>query len=244
MSSSVAPIALPPQVATFLKWQEATTGRDKVLRLVAYFSKYVIQVMKQQNLSPDWQKRLASGASSIGVTRKAIRFFRAVEYLQELLKALSVKDDVERYLSLWKSFWLTVWMVCDHIQWLQKVGYLKLVDLKKIDEYHSKGWFFGLLAGFIIAAYKFKLALDENKAARAQLNQSLNDPAKLVAANKLLKAGDEKRNKQIMAMVKNGVDIIIPSARLGWLPVSDGTVGLAGTVTSIIGIVDTWPKSK
>jgi hypothetical protein len=92
--------------------------------------------------------------------------------------------------------------VCDHIQWLQKVGYLKLVDLKKFDEYHSKGWFFGLAAGFLIAAYKFKQALDENKAARAQLNQSLNDPAKLVAANKLLKAGDEKRNKQIMAMVR------------------------------------------
>jgi hypothetical protein len=83
-----------------------------VLRLIAYFSKYVIQVMKQHNLSPDWQKRLASGASSLGVTRKAIRFFRAVEYLQEFLKALSVKDDVERYLALWKSFWLTVWMVC------------------------------------------------------------------------------------------------------------------------------------
>lgn len=29
--------------------------------------------------------------------------------------------------------------------------------------YHSKGWFFGLLAGFIIAAYKFKAAVDENK---------------------------------------------------------------------------------
>jgi hypothetical protein len=42
--------------------------------------------------------------------------------------------------------------------------------------------------------------------------------------------------------VKNGVDIIIPSARLGWLPVSDGTVGLAGTVTSVIGIVDTYVK--
>jgi len=96
--------------------------------------------------------------------------------------------------------------VCDHIQWLQKVGYLKLVDLKKFDEYHSKGWFFGLAAGFLIAAYKFKQALDENKAARAQLNQSLNDPAKLVAANKLLKAGDEKRNKQIMAMVRGTHD--------------------------------------
>jgi hypothetical protein len=118
------------------------------------------------------------------------------------------------------------------------------------------------------------------------LSQSLNDPVKVAAANKLLKSGDEsvaqmthdtrrtstarnvvpcavmhsrshslcayvfsfsfsrKRNKQLMGMLKNGVDIIIPSARLGWLPVSDGTVGLAGTITSVIGIVDTWPASK
>jgi hypothetical protein len=189
--------------------------------------------------------------------------------MQEFLKALTVKDDAERYLSLFKSFWLAVWMAMDHIQWLQKVGYLKLVDLKKVDEWHSKGWFFGLMAGFIIAAYKLRAVLEENKAARAQLN----DPSKLAAANKLLKAGDEKRNKQIMAMVKNGVDLVvrsctdwmeeglrvlhsdncvllavlcfqIPAARLGWLPVSDGTVGLAGTITSCIGIYDTWPAAK
>lgn len=170
-----------------------------------------------------------------------IRFFRALEYVNEFLKALTIKDDVEKYLSLWKAFWLAVWMGMDHIQWLQKAGYLKLADLKRIDEYHSKGWFFGLLAGFIIAAYKFKQAVDENKLARAQLSQSLSDPAKVAAANKSLKAGDEKRNKQMMAMVKNGVDIIIPSARLGWLPVSDGTVGIAGTITSVIGIYDSWP---
>lgn len=244
MSKSIVPASLPQPVLTFLKWQEATTGRDKVLRLVAYFTKYVVHTMKQNAISPDWQKRLASGASQIGTTRKLIRFFRAVEYFNEFLKALAIKDDVEKYLSLWKAFWLAVWMMCDHVQWLQKAGYLKLVDLKKIDEYHSKGWFFGLAAGFIIAAYKFKQAVDENKLARAQLNQNLSDPAKVAAATKQLKSGDDKRNKQLMSMVKNGVDILIPSARLGWLPISDGTVGLAGTVTSVIGIVDTWPKSK
>lgn len=241
---SILPAALPQPILTFLKWQEATTGRDKVLRLVAYFTKYAVHAMKQNAISPDWQKRLASGASQIGSARKLIRFFRAVEYFNEFLKSLTIKDDVERYLSLWKAFWLAVWMVCDHIQWLQKAGYLKLVDLKKFDEYHSKGWFFGLLAGFIISAYKFKAAVEENKTARAQLSQSLNDPAKVAAANKQLKAGDEKRNKQLMGMVKSGVDIMIPASRLGWLPISDGTVGLAGTVTSIIGIHDTWPKSK
>jgi len=43
-----------------------------VLRAVqiAYFSKYAVYMMKQHDISPDWQKRLASGASSIGTTRK------------------------------------------------------------------------------------------------------------------------------------------------------------------------------
>jgi len=54
--------------------------------------------------------------------------------VQEFLKSLTVKDDVERYLGLFKAFWLAVWMSMDHIQWLQKAGYLKLADLKKIDE--------------------------------------------------------------------------------------------------------------
>lgn len=59
--------------------------------------------------------------------------------MNEFLKALTVKDDVEKYLSLWKAFWLTIWMCMDHIQWLQKAGYLKLVDLKKIDGEAQRG---------------------------------------------------------------------------------------------------------
>ena len=64
----------------------------------------------------------------------ALPLCRSCRYVQEFLKSLTVKDDVERYLGLFKAFWLAVWMSMDHIQWLQKAGYLKLADLKKIDE--------------------------------------------------------------------------------------------------------------
>jgi len=245
-SKSIVPTSLPPVALTFLKWQEATTGRDKVLRFIAYFSKYVIHVMQAQEISPDWQKRLKSGASNIGTTRKLIRFFRMFEYLNELLKCQTIKDDAERYLAYWKSFWLAVWMGMDHIQWLNKVGYIKVAseNLKKVDEYHSKGWLFGLVAGFIIAAYKFKQALDELKVARSQLQGAVSDPTKLASVNAKLKSAEAKRNKQLMGMIKSGTDSIIPAARLGWLPVSDGVVGVAGTITSVIGIYDTWPGNK
>lgn len=51
----------------------------------------------------------------------------------------------------------------------------------------------------------------------------------------LLVSLDAARSKNIQGLVKNGIDIIIPSARLGWLPVSDGntkTARMAPTVSS------------
>ena len=53
-----------------------------------------------------------------------------------------------------------------------------------------------------------------------------------------------KKQKLYQALLKNGVDMVIPAARLEWLPVSDAVVGVAGTITSIIGIRDSWPTAK
>lgn len=240
------PITLPTPVLTFLKWLELTQGRDKVYRFVAYFSKFVVQTMKDNGISPDWASRIAKGASSIGTTRKLLRFFRAVEYTNEFLKGFSLKDDFERYATLFKSASLGVWMGADHIQWLNKAGYLKLESTKSIDELHSKAWFWGLLAGVLICLYKLRKVLENYKQTKELLSiaQSSQNGEQVKETNKKLVSLDAERNKQIQGIVKNGVDLVIPCARLGWLPVSDGTVGLAGTVTSVIGIIDTWPKSK
>jgi len=202
--------------------------------------------MKDNGISPDWQSRLSKGGSSIGQTRKLLRFFRAIEYSNEFLKAFSVKDDLERFLSLFKAASLGVWMVADHIQWLQKAGYLKLESLKSIDEIHSKGWFWGLLAGVIISLYKLRNILENYNKAKEALAaaESSQNSIGIAENNKKLAQYDADRNKQLQSLLKNGVDLVIPSARLGWLPVSDGTVGLAGTVTSVIGIYDTWPGKK
>ena len=42
----------------------------------------------------------------------------------------------------------------------------------------------------------------------------------------------KKEAKVAKGLIKNTTDLIIPAARLGWLNVSDGIVGLAGTITS------------
>lgn len=242
-SSTAVVLSLPTPVLTFLKWLELTTGRDKVYRFVAYFSKFVVQQMKQNNISPDWQERLTKGGSTIGQTRKLIRFFRSLEYLQEFLKSIQLRDDTEKYISMFKNLSLGIWMAADHAQWLHKAGYLKLNDsIKRIDEIHSKSWFWGLAAGILLCAYKMKLIADEQNNVQDQLRSTGGNVS--AASNKQLAALEDKRNKQIQGIIKNSIDIVIPAARLNWLPVSDGTVGLAGTITSIIGMYDTWPASK
>jgi len=237
-------MSLPKPVLTFLKWLEITQGRDKLLRFVAYFSKFVVQVMKDNGISPDWQQRLSKGGSAIGQTRKLIRFFRAIEYTNEFLKSFSIKDDFERYVSLFKAASLGAWMIADHIQWLQKAGYLKLTNMKSIDETHSKAWLYGLAAGAVLAIYKLRLVLEEYRIHKETLRtaETSNNKEGISAAQRSIASLDSKRNKQVMSLIKNSVDMVIPAARLSWLPVSDGTVGLAGTVTSIIGAYDTWPS--
>jgi len=235
----VVPTSLGKNTETFLKWLELTQGRDKLYRLVAYSTKWIVPLLMLQGVDKDVTDRLNKGASAIGLTRKLIRFFRGVEYVNEGLKSLAIKDDVERYLSIAKNSFLCVWMICDHIQWLNKVGYLKLGETKKIDELHSKAWLFGLMAGLVIAAYKFNLAVAELKNAESaaqQAGQPIDSKKKQDIAI--------KRQKATMAIVKNSVDSVIPAQRLQWLPISDLWAGVAGTITSIIGIQDTWPASK
>jgi hypothetical protein len=82
--------------------------------------------------------------------------------------------------------------------------------------------------------------MEESTQLSKQLNSSTVESKEQQAkTNKQLASLEEKRAKQIQGIVKNGIDLIIPSARLGWIPVSDGTVGLAGAITSIIGMIDT-----
>ncbi|KAI8913629.1 peroxisomal biogenesis factor 11 [Gorgonomyces haynaldii] len=153
-----------------------------------------------------------------------MRMFRSLQFIQDFLVGLGVADPIEKGLSLFKAFSLAVWMIVDHLQWMHKVGYIKLEAEKRLSEIHSKAWFFGLLSGVVLSGYKLQ----------ALYKKKTDDKKKF----------EEKQFKLTQGIVKNSVDLVIPMARLKWVDASDGVVGLAGTVTSVIGILDTWPKKK
>jgi peroxin-11B len=209
-------MSLPEPVPRFLKWLKKTEGRDKLYRLVAYGSKIPIHLLKTNGGDKDLIDRLSKGAKSVGQTRKLMRMFRSLEFIQDLLKAVQVKDPISRVLTVLKSTSLAIWMLVDHYQWMGKAGYLKLENEKRLAQIHSKAWFYGLLAGLLNEAYKLHLSVNSEK------------------------RDSEKEFQTKKKLAKSGLDIIVPMQRLEWLNVSDGWVGFCGTLTSLMGIYDTF----
>ena len=201
--------SLPVQVLRFLAWLKKTEGRDKLYRLVAYGSKIPIHYLKTNGGDKELIARLSSGAKSVGTSRKLMRMFRSLEFLQDLLKSFSTKDLISQYLQMIKSTFLAIWMLLDHYQWLGKAGYVKIQNDKLLATYHSKAWFIGLFAGICGEGYKFSKS-----------------------ENKNMKSGKK--------LIKSSLDIVVPIARLEWLPINDGIVGVCGTITSLMGIYDTF----
>lgn len=53
---------------------------------------------------------------------------------------------------------------------------------------------------------------------------------------------DGEMKKYTKDALQDLIDLIIPLSMLGWINVSPGTVGLAGTITSIMGATSLFPK--
>ena len=58
-------------------------------------------------------------------------------------------------------------------------------------------------------------------------------------------ADDENRERNTinLQLIADLCDLTIPSAALGYTNLDDGIVGLAGTVSSLIGLWSTWKKT-
>jgi peroxin-11B len=52
-----------------------------------------------------------------------------------------------------------------------------------------------------------------------------------------------ENNAVKVQLISDLCDLAIPIAALGWLDLDEGIVGLAGTVSSLIGVYGVWKKT-
>lgn len=54
---------------------------------------------------------------------------------------------------------------------------------------------------------------------------------------------NRERNTTNLQLISDLCDLTVPAAALGYADLDDGIVGLAGTVSSLIGVWSTWKKT-
>ena len=146
--------------------------------------------------------------------------------------ALSERDPVVRIGSTIKCTGYGTWLVLDMIQWLNIVG---VINMEKktiigINQLAPRLWLLGIASGAVVNLHRLNVFLRSKRKAKT------SDPDPDVSVELAI----EKHSRDA---IQDTIDLLIPLSIIGWLPLSQGQIGLAGSITSLMGAYSIYPEN-
>ncbi|KAI7861485.1 peroxisomal biogenesis factor 11 [Spinellus fusiger] len=232
------------QVETFNRFLATTAGREKACRLVQYFARFYVFYLLRTNGPQAAVQRWSELKSHLGNARKFFRLMKPVEFAHTGIKSLSIKDETIRAGTFVKQFGYFFYYGSEALALANTINFYKIDSIKDITRFGTKCWLVGLTASLLTGLYKFKqLSL------RARMLQKSRDAS--VTKEQSTQASDLQADKKTLArdvyairyqFLQDSLDILIPLGGLGYLPLDDGVLGLAGMATSLLAMNTQWKK--
>ncbi|KAI9207561.1 peroxisomal biogenesis factor 11 [Polychytrium aggregatum] len=217
-----------------IKFLSTSVGRDRLNRFIQYLANFLAWYLANGKGENDLVSRLAKLSLAVGQTRKLMRVGRQLEFVMTIAKSKGIKDDLLRYVAILKNLSLFGWLSHDMFQWAHSVGIVKLSNIKQITERGMKCWLTALCVSFIGGLYRLQI----NSIRLTQEHK----------AEKMGKEGGEKnvkllqseRNRILLALLQDGLDMLLPGSALQYTTLNRGVVSAAGITTSLIGGYLQW----
>lgn len=234
-----------------IKLTAQSNGRDKIFRTVQYGSKLVGWYLKEKLQDKDITiEKLKKLEASLSMARKLLRFGKSLDFIQGALKTIQHPDTVIRLTVTLSKLAQAVYLIFDHITYANTVGLIS-VDKKKYSEISARFWLFSLMLNLIRNFYEvWQIILQEIKIQESQVQKGDYMNGESIHKNKtkttqrgilvLAKKCMVNNKPEMLDLVKNLCDLVLPMSTLGQINTSQGTQGLLGLVSSIIGIVTLW----
>ncbi|ETN39563.1 uncharacterized protein HMPREF1541_05789 [Cyphellophora europaea CBS 101466] len=228
-----------PAVAHYLRYVATTVGRDKVLRTIQYFSRFYAWYLYRTNNPERLIQPWATVKTQFALTRKILRIGKFVEHLRaasEIYDA-SIKansgDKVTQYLQLLRQVGYTGYMFFDMLTVPDALGVKKYESAKRLQATAYRMWLFGLISSASAGLYAhYKLQ------ARVKATDEKDAEGKV---ERLTLAKQQKVTN--IQLVSDLCDLTVPSTFLGYTNLDDGLIGLAGTLSSLLGVYGAWQKT-
>lgn len=231
-----------PVYTHLLKYANSTEGREKLLRFLQYFIRFLRSLKFQSVISPQFGALLSSLQATFALSRKPLRALKPLNHLKSLSICISdqLSDPILRYSEALKQVGFFLFFTLDTVQWLkilgllggkgvnEKYGNFKIV--KNANTYAAGMWCVALIGGLIKNFRQFQILLMRHV---NNCEKSKSQDIPYMSVHKL------KRD-----FLKNLMDFTIAVNLYKNYGIDDGIIGGFGVITSIMGIQDIWNSSK
>ncbi|KAK4896934.1 Peroxisomal membrane protein PMP27 [Elasticomyces elasticus] len=227
-----------PVVSHYNRFVATTVGRDKTLRTIQYFSRFLAWYTYRTNSPAATVAFFEAIKKNFGSVRKAMRLGKFVEHFKAAAVASDAKsgsiDPVVKYLAVGRQLGYAFYMMLDNLAYFDQCGIKKFEGAARMQREASRAWLVGLSCNIAAGTYQLY-----NLRVAARKQRDSQDAEKAVEAKKLER---DQRATQLQ-LISDICDSIVPSAALGLVNFDDGIVGLAGTTSSLIGLFAAWQKT-
>jgi len=224
-----------PTVAHYLRYVATTVGRDKLLRTLQYFSRFYAWYLFRTNNPASAIAPFEAIKKQFGLSRKLMRVGKNVEHFKAAAQIADDKsaDPVLKYLGIGRQLGYATYLTMDSITYLDAAGIRPSAGAKRLQKEAYKAWLAGLLCNALAGVYTLYKLREQEKGIDKKDGEAVVEGKKI----------EKQRQVTNLQLVSDLCDLTVPTAALGYANLDDGIVGLAGTVSSLIGVWATWQKT-
>ncbi|KAL4971295.1 peroxisomal biogenesis factor 11 [Aspergillus desertorum] len=225
-----------PALAHYLRFTATTVGRDKLLRTLQYFSRFYAWYLYRTNQPQTAIAPYNAVKKQFGTTRKILRIGKFVEHLKAAALAADNKgpvDPVLRYLAIGRQLGYAGYLSLDTVTVVDAIGFRKLANVKRLQDSAYRAWFSGLACSVLAGVYTLWRLNEKQK------TLDLKEGEGVVEAKKL----EKERSAARIQLISDLCDLTVPVSAIGLANLDDGLVGIAGTISSLIGVWSQWRKT-
>ena len=218
-----------------------------------YFSRFLAWYLYRTNHPASTVAIPETIKKQFSSVRKAIRIGKFVEHLKAAAIASDSKtlDPVLKYLAVGRQLGYAVYLSLDTLCYVDQSGIYKLKQGARLQREAYRAWFVGLVCNIAAGGYTL---WNMREVARRQ--EASGDAEKVVEQKRLEKyvnvhgldgvsganSVDRERGAAQLQLLSDVCDITIPANAI-YGRFDDGICGIAGTVSSLIGLQAAWAKT-
>ncbi|ETN67349.1 hypothetical protein AND_000850 [Anopheles darlingi] len=219
-----------------IKLNSQTVGKDKIARLVQYSCRalWASKEARLSSTSKETIQTLKQIESILSSFRKLLRFGKGFEVLYSAAVSVDLKRLSNQLFIVLGKVSSGLFLLADHVVWLSRSGISKNVNTAQWLARSNRFWLISIVMNLCrdLQELSHLFIYFVSKSNLLDLLQTLSVVLK-------------EHKSLVVDTVKNVCDVFIPLNGLGYVKMSNQTIGILGAISSVMGLLPLiYPRLK